>query len=489
MVKKLIILISLLVLIISSCVPVNRHEIRLNGEIRDRYYINCYFDEVEKVLKGYQQITYYNKEEEILENIYFHLYPNAFQEKNTAPFLPDELTQAYPLGFDPGFIEVHNVDVDGRVYSWGYQDAAKNVLKISLDKPLQPGQALTIDMNYTLKFPLCHGRFGYGENTLRAANWYPVAAVFDDKGWNLDPYYPIGDPFYSDISDYHVRITLPDEYTVASTGQVRRAGKIGKGYREWMAEGKGVRDFAWIASKSYKVKKKKVKGTEIKSYFFDETGGEKALETAARAVEIFSELFGDYPYRTYSVAASDFFIGGMEYPNLVFIDKELYNKGGLFSLEYVVAHETAHQWWYGVVGNNEIAEAWLDEGLTEYSTVLYYYERYGPETGERILNSVIEKPYYSFRDSRQNNDTVILEDLKEYGSWQEYSSLVYAGGALIIDWLRKQLGDELFFRGLRKYYDTYKFQNATTGDFIEIMQDVAEKPIENEVMQRLKGDR
>lgn len=481
--KKIIIFALLLILTVSACVPVHQEKNVFFKENVDEYYINCYYDEIEKVLKGYQQIVYNNKEKVILEDIYLHLYPNAFEKEENTPFLPEEINQAYPMGFEPGFIDVHKLEIEGKKSDWCYADPDKNILRIKLHDPLKPGQSVAIDMNYTLKFPMCNGRFGYGEKTLKAANWYPVAAVFDSRGWNLDPYYAIGDPFYSDVSNYQVKITLPKKYEVAATGEIEDVKKVDGGYREWMVIGEHVRDFAWIASKEYKVKKKKYKGIEIRSYYFNETGGKKALEAGTKAIEVFSSLFGDYPYKTYSIAASDFFIGGMEYPNLVYIDRKLYNKNDLFSLEYVVVHETAHQWWYGVVGNNEVREAWLDEGLTEYSTVLYYQEKYGAQTGEGIFKNMIQNPYNSFRNDQQHSEGRISDSLEEYDNWQEYSSLVYCGGAMIFHRLRQLLGDEKFFEGLKVYYDTYKFENASTDDFIKIMQDVSGIQIENKMRE------
>ena len=113
--------------------------------------------------------------------------------------------------------------------------------------------------------------------------------------------------------------------------------------------------------------------------FYDWTGKREYDENYAQnlkagidSIKTFNNLFGEYPYDTYSVIASDFYIGGMEYPTLVMIDQSLYNEKDKFLLEYVIAHETAHQWWYSVIGNDEISEPWLDEALTEYSTILYF---------------------------------------------------------------------------------------------------------------------
>lgn len=488
--KRALVIVLLVVFAVSACdyawwAAEQSADLSFGKEKISRYFINCFYDEVEKIIKGYQQITYYNNEESILEDIYVHLYPNYFSNEESTPFSVSELHMAYPGGFDPGFINIDRLQVEGQNGSWKYTDNTNRVLRIELSKPLKPGDFVVIEMNYTVKLPRCNGRFGYGDKTVKAANWYPVVAVFDSRGWNLDPYYSIGDPFYCDVSDYQVNITIPEDYIVASTGEVLESKKSSKGLREWRVKAENVRDFAWVASKEFKVKEKGTGNITVKSYFFQEDGGEKALDVAVEAIEIFSEMFGPYPYKTYSVVAADFYVGGMEYPNLVLIDRELYNKGSLFSLEYVVAHETAHQWWYGVIGSNEVREPWLDEGLTEYSTILYYEKRYGSGTAEGIMNNLIGERYREYKSKNRLQDSRILNSLGEYNNSQEYHTLVYCGGAMIIHKLRKTIGEQKFFNALKTYYKTYAFENATTKDFIDVIEHVSDLELENKIMEWL----
>ena len=219
----------------------------------NRYNISCYFDEVEKLLKGYEHLTYYNNEEIILEDIYMHLYPNAFENIHNAPFEPLEQAEAYPLGFDTGFLNVDSVYVEEQPGDWEYRDLSRQVLRIKLPRPVGPGECIEVEIYFTVKFPRCHGRFGYGESTVKAANWYPIAAVFDNLGWNLDPYHAIGDPFYSDVADYRVSIVLPGNYTVAATGEVIKNAKYDKANREWTVKADKVRDFVWIAGENFSV--------------------------------------------------------------------------------------------------------------------------------------------------------------------------------------------------------------------------------------------
>ena len=222
-----------------------------------------------------------------------------------------------------------------------------------------------------------------------------------------------------------------------------------------------VRDFAFILSDKFTVNKTKYKDISINTYNLNEDMSKEAVDVSQSSIEIFSKLFGDYPYDTYSVVASDFFIGGMEYPMLVMIDESLYNNENKFLLEYVIAHETAHQWWYSVVGNDEISEPWLDEALTEYSTILYFEEKYGKETGDKLMKTMeVQTKNYNTND--------IFKATTDYKDSSEYSLSVYTKGAVIFDKIRKEVGDEVFFNTLREYYNTYKFKNVNGPQFVEL---------------------
>jgi hypothetical protein len=475
--KKVYIVALLVILLVASCSFPGSEDSPASGfpageASVNTYNISCYYDEVEKLLKGYEHLTYYNNEEVILEDIYMHLYPNAFENLKAAPFEPLEQTNAYPMGFNTGFLNIDSVYVEDGPGDWEYKSSDRQVMRIKLPRPIGPGERTEIEVHFTVKFPYCHGRFGYGESTVRAANWYPIAAVFDNRGWNLDRYHAIGDPFYSDVSDYRVKIVLPKTYTVAATGEVQKKARHDKANREWTIKADKVRDFAWVASEAFSVSSKKRDGITVRSYYFDKETGKKALEYAADAISIFNDCFGRYPYKSFSVVAADFFVGGMEYPNLVLISKELYNIERLFTLEYITVHETAHQWWYGTVGSNQVREAWLDEGLTEYSTILYFERKYGRGTARGLFENLIQKRYDNYLAAEDVPDIAISAELDEYRDSEQYHTFVYCGGALIFQRLREAMGDENFFKALQVYYRNYAFENAESEDFIRIVENI-----------------
>lgn len=168
----------------------------------------------------------------------------------------------------------------------------------------------------------------------------------------------------------------------------------------------------------------------------------------------------------------------MEYPNLVLISKELYNNERLFTLEYITAHETAHQWWYCTVGSNQAREAWLDEGLTEYSTILYFEKKYGKDTAQGLLENLVKKRYDNyFAAAGDSPDIKISGGLDEYRDSEQYHTLVYCGGALVFQNLREMMGDEDFFKALQVYYRNYAFENASSEDFIRIVEGIGHESL------------
>lgn len=438
------------------------------------YDIRLEFSPENKELSCFQQIDFVNQDPVKLDRLCFHLYPNAFKDPNKPVFPREEMTRAYPNGFSPGSIEILSVKLAGRPAEYEISGDSENILTVFLQKPLGQGERVALEMEYKVILPNCLGRFGYGEKSFNIANWYPIACVYDDEGWNTDPYYPIGDPFYSDTANYRVRIKAPREYVIASTGNIVEV--VNEGDKKiWSIEAVAVRDFAWVASDRFRVSSKQVGGTTVYSYYYDREPGLRALEYGAAALGIFNELFGTYPYNQFSVVQTDFFIGGMEYPNIVLIDKSLYAPGEDPWLEVVTVHETAHQWWYAMVGNDEVDDAWLDEALAEYSTVLYYRHRYGPEKEKEMLKELAtEGKYYLLDDylKIKSIDETIHRPVYDFADWIVYDFLVYGKGAMMFHELRNQVGEGMFYEILRAYFKENQFQNAVKEDLLRACEKV-----------------
>ena len=426
----------------------------------NNYIIDVVFNDKDKIIECNQNITYVNNTGKTLDKLYMHIYPNAFSDSETCPFEKEEMEQAYPNGFNRGYIDILNILNSNKKLKYNITGDKKDILEIQLDKELKKGEKCSIDMKYNVKLPNCLGRFGYGDDTINITNWFPIACVYDEKGWNLGSYSAIGDPFYSDTSNFYVKLLIPRKYKVGCTGNII-SEKSDSEKVLYEIQAKKVRDFAFILSDKFKIKKDTYKGVNINTYNLNEKLSTEVTKIAKDSISIFSNLFGEYPYDTYSVIASDFYIGGMEYPTLVMIDQSLYNEKDKFLLEYVIAHETAHQWWYSVIGNDEISEPWLDEALTEYSTVLYFEEKYGKEVGSKLIKTMEMQ-------TRNHSSEDIFKATTQYKNSIDYSLNVYTKGALAFNEVRKKVGDEVFFETLKEYYNTYMFQNVNGAKFVDL---------------------
>lgn len=443
----------------------------------NHYKIDVQFNPDKKTYIGNQEVSYVNNENVPLREIYFHLYPNAFSDKETAPFLFNDFSNAYPNGFIPGNTNIRKVMIGDANIDYSISGKGNTILKIPLDKPIKPKQKILIYMEYEVKMPPAQDRFGYGDNTYNFGNWYPVAAVYDHEGWNLDPYYSIGDPFYSDTSIYDVKITVPKDIEIASSGNILFVEEKGSN-KIWNIEAKLMRDFAWVASKNFIKLEKEIDGTIIKSYCLEDNKAinNLSLEIACEAIETFNKLYGKYPYGQFSVVATSF-PSGMEYPGIVFIGEQYYNKFSKEYLEIVIVHETAHQWWYGVVGNDQIDEAWLDESIVTYSESIFAEQKYGKKAGKEYFKNNIENNYNGVKTQYEFDD-VVVKSLDQFENWGDYGSLVYNKGAMFLNEIRNKYGDEIFFNILQQYYDRFRFKSATTEDFINICEEITNESLQ-----------
>ena len=420
-----------------------------------------------------QTVDYVNNEGEDIGELYFHLYPKSFNMDAThRPVGVLNKAKAYYNGDSEGDIEIKNVKVASDVVAMTYVGDDEDFLKIELKDKVANGGKLKISMQYVVTIPNCNHRFGYGESTINLGNFYPVLAVYDNGEYSLNSYHSNGDPFYSDIANYKVTITSPEAYTIASTGKMMATDNK-DGVKTSTYEAKAVRDYAFVLSDKFEVATSKIEGVDVMYYYYDDENWERNLQASVDSVVTFNELFGKYPYSTLSVVKANFVHGGMEYPNLVYISDAVTEE-----LDYinVIVHEIAHQWWYGLVGNDEYVNSWLDEGLTEFSTNLFYENNpsYNVDAKEIVKN--ITKSYTNFVEIYSSVlgdvDTTMNRRLDEYNSEPEYVYITYVKGNLFFNTLRDTIGKDKFMKGLRKYFEDNKFAIANPDKMLEAFSSV-----------------
>lgn len=445
------------------------------AEDLNKYEIDLTFDETTNTLKGCQTVYYTNRTQTTLDYVDFHLYPNAFRED--AKYKPVSFSseaRAYPNGKSYGGIEIEKVQVDdvSKEINVGGED--KNILKVDTGE-FFPDDQVKIYFEYTITLPNCNHRFGYGENTYNFGNFYPIACVYENGEFAQDTYSYNGDPFYSDMSCYDVSISINNDFVLASTGE-QISKKSNDAITTYNISAKAVRDFAFVLSKKFKVLTKSYDNTLIYYYYFNDTSPQKSLQTAYDSLETFNNLFGEYPYKSLSVVESDFVHGGMEYPTLVYISTQVTDYE-----EYanVIIHEIAHQWWYGLVGNDEYNNAWQDEALAEMSTLLFYQENPQYNISFEGKKSILHSNYSMFLDVFNtvygSVDQSMTRNLSEFKSETEYTYITYVRGNIMYCDLMDFVGKKKFVKALKKYYETNIYTNANPDALIDAFVSVCGK--------------
>lgn len=426
-------------------------------EEKNFYNITASYNDSDKTLSCNQETTYHNTTEKALVFVSFFLYPNAFlKESNHVGSA--YLEKAYPNGKNYGNITFQNIKIENKNCEFVLSEN-KNVVRVNLLETLFPTESVCINFDYVVSLANINHRLGYGENAINFGGFFPIACVYENEFVEND-FTCNGDPFYSEVSDFEVKITYPNDFVLASTGVQTKC----EDYTLCKAE--NVRDFCFVLSKNFDVLSKEIDGVKVKYFYYDDKNAEKHLETSVKALSVFSEMFGEYPYKQLSVVKTGFCFGGMEYPNLVMISDEVDDD----FYDYVIVHEIAHQWWYGMVGNNEFSESFLDESLTEYSTLLFFEKEkdYGLEY-DILVNNAIEtyKNFVKIYSKIQGKvDESMDRNLSQFATEPEYVNCVYTKGVIMYDSLRQTLGDKTFFKCLRNYFEEYKFDVSSKADFI-----------------------
>ncbi|MGC8836823.1 MAG: M1 family metallopeptidase [Anaerolineae bacterium] len=418
-----------------------------------RYAITATLVEDERVILGQASIWYTNTESVPLDMLVLRLYPNL-------------------MGPGAG-LHLASVEVDGHAVQPELRQEG-SVARLPLPSPLSPGQGLALTFSFRTEVSSepsrGYGAFGVHQGTWTLAGFYPLVAVYDETGWNEEIPPEHGDMVYSDMAFYRVVWEAPEGYILASTGSVvDEAGREGR--HVWTLVSGPAREFNLALSRDYQiVTEDDPSGTRLRSFYFPGHAamGQAVLDYARQAFRLYGDLFGPYPYRELDLAEAEIGAAGIEYPGLILAAEALYAREDPFT-EFVVAHEMAHQWWYNLVGNDQVDEPWLDEALANYSTVLYYEHVHGPEEAKGILEAFRQRYENLVREGR---DAAVAQPSGAFPR-ADYGVIVYQKGALFLDALRTAVGDEAFLAVLRHYAAQYRYRIARGQDFLRVAEGLA----------------
>lgn len=484
------------------------------------YKIDVKLDDVKHELTASETIVYTNNSTSDLAYIYFHLWPNAYKDLNTA-FAKQLLENGdskfyFSKDEDKGYIDQLDFRVNG-TSAMLIPDAQNNdIAKLVLNEPLKPGAKITITTPFHVKIPNgMFSRMGHEKQQYQITQWYPKPAVFDKDGWHQFPYLDQGE-FYSEFGSFDVSITVPDNYVVGATGNLQDQSEklwLDRKADETKAKEKfadtdsfpksseqtktlhykqdSIHDFAWFCDKRYNVMKSEVKlphtHRKVTTWVLFTNGQAPLWKDAVKyvndALYYYSLWNGDYPYNNCTAVDGALSAGGgMEYPTITVISAT----GDAFELDDVITHEVGHNWFYGILGSNERIHPWMDEGINTYNENRYLSAKYphakliGERTFKHDFFHLNKYPHlYEHYISYVFNAAVNLDQPCELPADQytklNYAADVYAKTGLLFNYLLSYLGAETMDKAMQKYYETWKFKHPQPDDLRKIMEEVSGK--------------
>jgi aminopeptidase N len=297
---------------------------------------------------------------------------------------------------------------------------------------------------------------------LTLPNFYPLIPVYDDEGWNVELAPGYGDAVYSDTALYQVSISAPADQRVVASG-VCEASADGAN-QIWRCVSGPMRDFMIAMSADYVAASTQIDGITINSYALtqDSKAGERGLDYVARAVQTYEKRIGQYPFTELDLIETPTTAGGIEYPGVIVVAEQVYADAQ--AQEFTTVHESAHQWWYSLVGNDQVEEPWIDESLTQYTSILYFRDRYGADQAQFLVAFVFAEPYDRAKKAGQD----LRADLPVAGySESQYGAIVYGKAPLFFDALHEAIGDEKYNVFMRTYFERYRYGIATAQDLLD----------------------
>jgi len=480
------------------------------------YKIKVRLDDTRHFLSAEESIRYKNNSKETLNEIWFHLWPNAYKNKETA-FAKQQLTNGstkfqYANDTARGYIDSLDFKVNGETVKMEYHVDHIDIARIILNKPLEPGGEIIITTPFKVKIPSsAFSRLGHAGQQYQLCQWYPKPAVYDKAGWHPIPYLSQGE-FYSEFGSFEVEITVPENYVVAASGELQsnpeEQARIDKNVEESEALSKSgfskdkkstvassanwktvtykldkVHDFAWFADKSYHILRSSVQlersGRTVDTYVYFSNKDADMWKSAAHyvdeSVKYYSKWVGDYPYNVCKAVDGALSAGaGMEYPTITVVA----SSGSARALENVIAHEVGHNWFYGILASNERDHPWMDEGTNSYYENRYMtmkFEKHSfmtsslPDEVSGMFGLSKFQPFQlknfpSVFSQRRNFDQALNLTAPEF-TGINYAFMVYMKTASIYNYLAASMGQEEFDKMMQSWYDQWSFKHPSPADF------------------------
>ncbi|MEN6460759.1 MAG: M1 family metallopeptidase [Syntrophomonas sp.] len=425
------------------------------------YRMGLYLDTASSTLYGKTLLATRNTTGIALKELWFTAYPNAFKNPGQSP-VP---ANAYYSGYDPGWMKIDQLKVNGQETNYIEQGVSINA---NLPTEILPNTDISIEVKWQARIPRVAYRYGSKNGVYMLGNFYPALNVYTTDGWHNSYNSVFGDPFCFNCADYLVTMNIPENYGLVSTGDNVETIAEDNGRETHVIRAKNARDFCMVVMYDYTQEKAKIAYTDVKCYApaGNLSREHEILEQSRQILNYYACTFGSYPYQEFKVVFVPMQgFHGMEYSGLIFLQEEFlqpdYNKEKSL---FILAHEIAHQWWYSQVGNDQLREPWLDEGLANWSAYKYLQDMQGkkPPAVKQFPNGVN-----------------LGRELREIYSTREYYQTAYTGGEEFWFGLEEELGPEKVIKVLRRYLADYQYKIATTDNLQHVIKTEAHKDMQN----------
>lgn len=463
------------------------------------YDIQLRLDTAEKKIHGRQLLHWSNPSADTVRELQYHLYLNAFRNTQST-FMKEAggfgfMIDALKENCGWSWVEVKGIrDEYGNDLSRQAEYIApddgnaddRTVLRVPLARPVLPGAAIRVELEWVTKIPRAAIRTGYNRDYYFMAQWFPKVGVYEPAGtrfaekgqWNCHQYHAEGE-YYSDFGVYQVYITVPAGFTVGASG-VLQGIEEQEGMKTWRFRAEDVIDFTWAASPHFRELKESYKGIGLRllAYPYHEHLAERYFKVVKYAIDFCTSRFGDYPYTHLTIIDPPFhgmFSSAMEYPTLISTANLCFLPRGVKTSELLLVHEFIHQYFMQMVASNEQEEPWLDEGITNYYEARIMDELFGRQSSTMECMGIGFGNMESNRGAFFGMENPRIADYRRF-SWQfpEGSShpISYSKTTLWLRTLEGLLGTETLDEAMRAYFQRWKFRHPCGQDFIDVVNEV-----------------
>jgi hypothetical protein len=467
------------------------------------YSIDVRLDHAARALKGRETIRWRNISTQAATELRFHLYWNAWRnadstwmrERHMAGTRTPPRSDAWSA-MDVTMVRVAGVDVTSQQHFIAPDDrnsADRTVMSVPLVTPVGPNQGVDIDIEWNARIPRPFARTGYIDNYYFIVQWFPKIGVLEDTGWNTHQFHAATE-FYADYGVYDVRMTVPTGWVLGASGREVAKTPNNDGTTTHAYRGEDIHDFAWTTSPRFLEARQTFEHptlpkVDMRLLYQDEHRGQvqRHFDATAATLKYYGEWFGPYPYGHVTIVDPAFQSGsgGMEYPTLFTAGTRWQAPRLVTQPEAVTVHEAGHQFWHGIVGNNEFEHAWMDEGLNTFSTARAIEEAGFPNyLSTRFFGGFMPWVFHEVPLTRETDGNRLsgyravaeadAQATPTYRYWPgSASAITYNKTALWLNTLENHLGWPTLQKAMATYFDRWKFRHPKPDDFFQVLNEVS----------------